>query len=108
VAAVRANLAAVGANSATVVRADVAVLLVAENPYGHFDVVFADPPYATDDARVDQLLAALVTGGWLAFDALVVLERPTKSQPTWPDGFTDVTKRGYGDTSVWYGRFEVT
>ena len=107
VSAIRANLAAVGVASATVVRAEVAVLLAASNPYGLFDVVFADPPYATDDEQINQLLAALVAGGWLACDALVVLERPAKSKPTWPDGFTDVSKRSYGDTAVWYGRFEV-
>lgn len=108
VATVRGNLSALDARNATVVRSDVAQLVATPCPYGAFDVVFADPPYATDDDTAATMLSALADNGWLARDALVVLERSAKSQVAWPASFTGVSKRTYGDTAVWYGRFEVT
>jgi 16S rRNA (guanine966-N2)-methyltransferase len=33
-----------------------------------------------------------------------VVERSVRSAaPTWPDGFTDVRQRRYGETVLWYG-----
>lgn len=67
-----------------------------------FDVVFLDPPYADPVAEVLELLFA---GGWLAADAVVVVERATRDgAPEWPpDGVTDRSRR-YGDSTLWYGR----
>ena len=47
---------------------------------GPYDVVFADPPYAVPDEEIAALLAALVGGGWLAPDAVVVVERSTRTR----------------------------
>ena len=46
---------------------------------GPYDVVFADPPYAVPDDEVAELQRSLVDHGWLAEDAVVVLERSTRT-----------------------------
>jgi 16S rRNA (guanine966-N2)-methyltransferase len=72
---------------------------------GPYDVVFADPPYAVTDAEVTEMQLALLTHGWLAPDAVVVVERSTRGAPlTWVDGITADRSRRYGETTLWYGR----
>ena len=73
-----------------------------EEPY---DVVFADPPYAVPDEEISAMLAALATGGWLADDGIVVVERSSRGAPLrWPAQITAERSRRYGETTLWYGR----
>ena len=68
-----------------------------------FDLVIADPPYAQADNAVTRVLT-LLEGGWLADDALVVIERATRSgQLDWPPGFLPGKSRRYGEATFWYG-----
>src|SRR5579859_1489524 len=68
------------------------------------DVVFADPPYAMAADAVTAVLTALVQRGWLAPDALVAVERSTRSGPLhWPGGYTEDRSRRYGEATLWYG-----
>jgi 16S rRNA (guanine966-N2)-methyltransferase len=76
---------------------------------GPYDVVFADPPYAVTDEEVTEVQQALVDGGWLTEDAVVVFERSTRTvvrgMPlSWVDGITADRSRRYGETTLWYGR----
>ena len=66
-------------------------------------LIFADPPYELGGLELDHILTALVPR--LAPDALVVLERSTRSPvPAWPIELTlDKTSR-YGDTVVYWLR----
>lgn len=73
--------------------------------YGQFDVVFADPPYAFSDAHVTEMLNGLEQNGWLVEDALVVVERSSRDDMTWPDTFSDISHKTYGDTAIWYGHY---
>lgn len=69
-------------------------------PYG---LVLIDPPYAVTEVALAQVLAALCDGGWLADDALVVVERSTRSpEPTWPAGLVRLDDKKYGETTVWF------
>ncbi len=71
---------------------------------GRYDVVFADPPYALADADVSRVLSLLADEGWLAPEALVIVERATRSgPPPWPDGFVPDRVRKYGEATFWYG-----
>jgi 16S rRNA (guanine966-N2)-methyltransferase len=107
-AVVRRNVEALGlggqgGSAVQVSVADVPVVLRggADQPY---DVVLADPPYALDDGAVSAVLSALVSGGWLAPKALIVVERAARAlPPAWPDGVSELTNRRYGDTAVYYG-----
>ncbi|SIN37773.1 16S rRNA (guanine(966)-N(2))-methyltransferase RsmD [Micromonospora cremea] len=103
---IRENVAALRAGSAVrLVTGKVATVLAAGPDGGPYDVVFADPPYAVPDAEITALLTTLVDGGWLASDALVVLERSSRTGPVeWVDGITAERSRRYGETTLWYGR----
>ncbi|MCG8153467.1 16S rRNA (guanine(966)-N(2))-methyltransferase RsmD, partial [Pimelobacter simplex] len=81
---VRANARSVGCDVAQVLARSVAAVL-AEPPAGEpYDLVVADPPYPLADEAVAADLAALVAQGWLAPDALVIVERSRRSPaPDW-------------------------
>ena len=97
----RANVAAVALPGVEVVAGDAPRALDAP-PVAPYDVVYVDPPYAQP---VDAVLDALVGNGWLAADAVVVVERATRDTAlAWPDGLVAERSRRYGDSTLWYGR----
>ncbi len=98
----RRNAAVLGLTGVVVVPTPVAGYL-AGSPEP-FDLVLADPPYATSAAAVEDFLGAL-TRGWLAPDAVVVVERPTRGgEFAWPTRTVGVRRKAYGTTTLWYGR----
>jgi 16S rRNA (guanine966-N2)-methyltransferase len=108
VAAMRENARSVGLDGAEVRRADATDYL--QRVAHEFDLVLADPPYDLADDEVAVLLEML-TRGWLALSATVVVERSARRpEVPWPDGFRDTWQRVFGDTrlqrAVWYGRGE--
>src|SRR5690349_17628877 len=102
----RENVTALRAGTAArPVTGRVATVLAGGPEGGPYDVVFADPPYAVPNEEVTAMLGALVAGGWLAEQALLVIERATRSTPfTWVEGVTPTRSRRYGETTLWYGR----
>jgi 16S rRNA (guanine966-N2)-methyltransferase len=103
---IRDNAAALAAGpKARVVAAKVESVLAGPPDGGPYDIVFADPPYALSDADLRAMLVALVDGGWPADDAVVVVERATRSGPL-PrvQGITPERSRRYGESTLWYGR----
>ena len=89
-AVIKANVKTVGLPGATVATDRVERLLA--RPRGErqhqrgvgYDLVFADPPYAVTGEAVAKVLT-LLGDGWLADEALVVVERATRSGPVdWP------------------------
>jgi 16S rRNA (guanine966-N2)-methyltransferase len=100
----RANLAAVGLPGGRVVAGSVPSV-VAGPPPARFDVVLADPPYATPVSEVLGVLHGLAEGGWLAPDAVVVVERSAREEPwEWPTPFAGLRDRRYGEALLRYGR----
>jgi 16S rRNA (guanine966-N2)-methyltransferase len=101
----RRNVELVAVPGAVVVGRPVATYL-ATAPEAPFDLVFADPPYALHDAKLAEVLIRLAQPGWLADDAVVVVERSARARaPEPPDGLlTPVAERRYGDSLLWYGR----
>jgi 16S rRNA (guanine966-N2)-methyltransferase len=74
-------------------------------PADPYDLVFLDPPYAVTDAGLHEILITLSSGGWLAADALVTVERSTRGGGfAWPEGFEPLRSRRYGEGTLWYGR----
>ena len=91
--------------AARLVTGKVAQVLAAGPEGGPYDVVFADPPYAVTDEEVAGMQRGLVGNGWLAPDAVVVIERSSRGAGiTWVDGITADRSRRYGETALWYGR----
>ena len=104
-AVIRQNIKAIGLPGATLI-ADRVERVLAHFPPGdeRYDVAFADPPYAMADAEISRVLSLLADEGWLARDALVIVERATRSGPVlWPHGFVPDRARKYGEATFWYG-----
>jgi 16S rRNA (guanine966-N2)-methyltransferase len=99
------NLAAVGLPGGRVVTGSVTTV-VGGAPPATFDLVLADPPYATSDEEVVGVLRALVDGGWLAPGAVVVVERSSRDAPfEWPTPLVGLRDRRYGEAQLRYGQF---
>ena len=98
----RRNVADLGLPGATVRAASAAAVLggPADRAY---DVVLVDPPYATPDAEVAGWLAAAHAHGWLAADAVVVVERGRGAAFPWPAPLVALRERRYGDTVLHTG-----
>lgn len=74
-----------------------------------FDLVLLDPPYAVADADVVTILTGLADGGWLAPEAVAVLERSARDADfPWPAGYKATRTKTYGEArmnfAVWYVR----
>lgn len=66
------------------------------------DLVFLDPPYASDVAALAP--ATLVASGWIGPDTLLIVET-SKAAPVLPESrFTQIDNRDYGDTSLYFLR----
>jgi len=78
---------------------------LAHGPERPYHVVFADPPYEVADGEVAGVLSAMVDKAWLTPEAVLVVERSTRSpEPIWPNGVRPERGRRYGETTLWYGR----
>ena len=67
-------------------------------PQPPFDLVFIDPPYGR--GLGEAALASLVEGGWLAANAMVVLEESARAEISVPDRLSPEEERFYGDTKI--------
>lgn len=100
----RRNVASLGLTAAAAIISRDAFRLVRGPVAGSpFTLLFLDPPYRIDAARVRQLLEDAAVSGLLAEGATVVYELASGVTVVWPDGFTPVAARTYGGTQVAYG-----
>lgn len=102
---VRANAAQLGLSAAVrTTRAETVAAEAADSPY---DIIWLDPPYDVATQTVNELVAALITHGWLAHNGLVVAERPARAEAlTWPGGIGENWTKRYGETLVHFGMAE--
>jgi 16S rRNA (guanine(966)-N(2))-methyltransferase RsmD len=103
---IRENVALLSAQRTAVISAGKVSTTLAGGPIGGgYDVVFADPPYATSDDEITAMLTALVDREWLVPGATVIIERSKRSpEPRWVEGVTADRSRRYGEAMLWYGR----
>jgi 16S rRNA (guanine966-N2)-methyltransferase len=103
----RANVAALGlAEQSTLMTSD--VFKVARRgalPGAPFALLFLDPPYRIDEAKVRGLIEALSAGGAIAPGALVVWEHDVASSISWPQCIIGESEKRYGSTSVSIGSY---
>jgi len=107
-AVVRRNIAELDLSGVTVLSDTVERVLVSGPGQGEArcDLVLADPPYNLTEEDLAAVLTALVTHGWLSADALVVVERSSRSpEPRWPEGLDGAGERRYGETKMWFADF---
>jgi 16S rRNA (guanine966-N2)-methyltransferase len=100
---IRRNAADLGLD-VTVVAAAVARHLQGVPAAPGAEVAFLDPPYPLASTAVAGDLVALARG-WLAPEALVVVERSARDRSwTWPPGYAEEGRRVYGETVLLLGR----
>ncbi|MCX0271969.1 16S rRNA (guanine(966)-N(2))-methyltransferase RsmD [Nocardia zapadnayensis] len=96
----RGNIAGLGLGGAQL-RIGTVTQVLAHSGAGAFDLVFADPPYELPTVAVEGDLTALAAHGWLAEDALLLVERSARSaEIAWPAGFEGRAARRYGETRI--------
>jgi 16S rRNA (guanine966-N2)-methyltransferase len=95
-ALIRQNAEALGLGGVTRIFRRDATRLGAVHPNAPFGLVFLDPPYRKGLA--ERALASLRDGGWLAPDALVIVEEAADAGFAAPDGFIEMERRRYDDT----------
>lgn len=98
---IRKNLQLTGfSNRAEAMRADaVAAVKQLAAKAKHFDIIFADPPYAAI-AVSDELTAAVATGNLLRQGGVMVIESARKAELAVPVGFVLSARKVYGDTAL--------
>lgn len=69
-----------------------------------FNLVFADPPYGR--GLGEKALFAAADGGWLAPQAIAVLEEAESSTIVLPPGFAELDRRTWGDTQVIFAQWQ--
>ena len=101
----RSNCEAVGMPGALALGRRVEALAGEPPTASGANLVFADPPYDVPAPQVAQELQRLAGLGWIADDARVVVERPTRDgQTPLPESWGSDRERTFGDTRLWYGR----
>ena len=101
--AVRANVAAFGLETRTrLLRQDATRLARRREADPPFDLAFLDPPYGKDLAG--PALMALRNGGWLAAEAVAVLEQGSAEAALEIPDFERLDQRRYGAAQVTFLR----
>lgn len=100
---IRGNVEALGLGGMTRIFRRDATRLGPAHPTAPFTLCFADPPYGRGLA--ERALASAREGGWLAPDALVVVEEAAESGFAPPTGFTEIDRRAYVTTELFFLRF---
>jgi 16S rRNA (guanine966-N2)-methyltransferase len=101
-ALMRQNVEALGLGGVTRIFRRDATRLGAVHPNAPFGLVFLDPPYRKGLA--EKSLVSLRDGGWLAPDALVIVEEAADAAFATPQGFEEVERRRYDDTEFTFLR----
>jgi 16S rRNA (guanine966-N2)-methyltransferase len=101
-ALIRENVTALGLGGVTKIFRRDATKLGTAHPVEPFSLVFLDPPYGRGLAG--QALISARSGGWLASDALIVVEEAADAAFAAPEGFTDIERRRYDDTELVFMR----
>jgi 16S rRNA (guanine966-N2)-methyltransferase len=105
-AAVKANLAALGlGDRATVVAGDAIAVAARHVPPAPWNLVFVDPPYASDLATRAVTTLGALPAAHLAPDATIVIEHDRRNAPPERAGsLLRTDTRRYGDTLVSFYR----
>jgi 16S rRNA (guanine966-N2)-methyltransferase len=102
-AVIRRNVDELGLAGAEVVLEPVERYVLSA-PHLPYDILFADPPYASPAESLAAVLVQALEHGFLAAGAVVVVERSSRDTPwLWPPGIEPGRERRYGEATLWYG-----
>ncbi|MFG1347954.1 16S rRNA (guanine(966)-N(2))-methyltransferase RsmD [Xanthobacter autotrophicus DSM 431] len=94
---IRDNVEALGLTGVTRIFRRDATRLGEMGPGEAYSLVFCDPPYGKGLAEL--AISGALAGGWLAPDALLVVEERTGAFVT-PDGFREIERRAYDESEL--------
>jgi 16S rRNA (guanine966-N2)-methyltransferase len=100
----RENVTALGLGGTSRIFRRDATKLGPAHPLEPFTLAFLDPPYG--QGLAEKALTSARDGGWLAPDALVVVEEATKVGFVAPESFSELERRRYYDSEFIILRFE--
>lgn len=103
-ALIRANVETLALTGATKVFRRDATRLGPRGAFEPFSLVFCDPPYGKGFA--EKALTSAREGGWLAQDALIVVEEAVDAKFAAPQGFEVLERREYDDTEIVFLRVD--
>jgi len=95
---IRENVSALGLGGVTRIFRRDATKLGPAHPVKPFSLAFLDPPYG--QGLAEQALISAREGGWLAPDALIVVEEAARARFAAPAGFAECERRLYDDTEI--------
>lgn len=101
-ALIRANIEALQLTGVTKIFRRDATKLGPRGAFDPFSLVFCDPPYGKGFA--EKSLASAREGGWLASEALIVVEESVDAKFAAPGGFEVLERREYDDTEIVFVR----
>ncbi len=102
-ALIRSNIEAFGLTGVTKVFRRDATSLGPASTRESFQLAFLDPPYGKGLAA--RALASAAAGGWLAADAVAVIEERREITTSLPPSFIVLDHRTWGDTQVVFARY---
>jgi 16S rRNA (guanine966-N2)-methyltransferase len=105
-ALIRQNVEALGLGGVTRIFRRDATRLGTVHHDQPFGLVFLDPPYGKGLAEAS--LVSLQEGGWLARDALVIVEEAAEAEFAPPEGYAEVERRRYDDSEFTFLRTDAT
>lgn len=74
--------------------------------FEQFTILFADPPYGL--GLGEKAILSAVDNGWMIDQALVILEERSDVEPVLDARFTQLDKRPFGDTNIWFYSFSAS
>ena len=99
---IRENVEALGLTGITKIFRRDATDLGPAGKYDQFTLVFLDPPYGKGLAA--KALVSARDGGWLAANAVIVVEERKGSEVMLPAGLVEIDRRTWGDTQMLFAR----
>lgn len=76
-------------------------------PKDKYHLVYIDPPFDFSNQAVEDILSALHDCEFLRSDAFIAVERTTRgAQFIWPDAFSPVRERKYGQATIYYANYQ--
>ena len=72
----------------------------------HFDVIYLDPPYEVPNSTIEKVLMKIFEKKILKPEGIAIVERSSRTTAfAWPEGFTPIKERKYGEGTVYFASF---
>lgn len=75
-----------------------------DKPVQNYHLIYIDPPYEVSDIDVIETLILIRDGDFIDSQGLIAVERNSRvKEISWPEGFTPLREKNYGQATIFYG-----